>query len=79
MTPAAKRVQSLDDYVVFVEFENGENGSLDMKPFLNFGVFQKIKDPLIFNQVRVAFDTIEWPNGIDLDPDFVYMKCQKQD
>jgi hypothetical protein len=27
-------------------------------------------------RVRVAFDTIEWAAGIDLDPVFVYAKCQ---
>lgn len=50
-----------------------------MKPFLSFGVFKRIIDPLVFDQVRVAFDTIEWPNGVDLDPEFIYMKFQEQD
>ena len=27
-------------------------------------------------RVRVAFDTIEWDAGVDLDPEFVYTKCQ---
>ena len=26
-------------------------------------------------QVHVAFDTIEWPGGIDLDPEFVRKHC----
>jgi len=25
--------------------------------------------------VHVAFDTIEWECGVDLDPEFVYAKC----
>ncbi len=26
--------------------------------------------------VRVSFDTIEWDCGVDLDPEFIYAKCQ---
>lgn len=28
-------------------------------------------------RVRVSFDTIEWDSGIDLDPEFIYEKCQQ--
>lgn len=45
-----------------------------MKPFLGFGVFQQIKEPEKFNRVHIAFDTIEWDCGIDLDPEFVMRK-----
>lgn len=48
-----------------------------MEPYVNFGVFNRIKDPDIFKTARVSFDTIEWENGIDLDPKFVYEKCLK--
>jgi hypothetical protein len=27
--------------------------------------------------VTVAFDTIEWEVGVNLDPEFVYNKCRK--
>ena len=60
-----------------VEFDNGEQGILDMKPYLEFGVFRRLKNQKIFQNVRVAFDTIEWDSSIDLDPEFVYDKCQK--
>ena len=46
-----------------------------MKPYLDFGVFRKIKDPEIFETVHVSFDTIAWKSGADLDPEFVYDKC----
>jgi hypothetical protein len=31
-----------------------------------------LKDVRIFNSVRVSFDTIEWENEADLDPEFLY-------
>ena len=78
MYPSVIQVIANDDYSLAVDFDNGESGTLDMKPFLEFGVFQKLKDINVFGKVRVAFDTIEWDLGIDLDPEFVYEKCQSK-
>ena len=73
---AVTEVVPRDDYTLFLVFENGENGILDMKPFLDFGVFQRIKDLDRFKRVRIAFDTIEWDCGVDLDPEYIYAKCK---
>ncbi len=78
MYPSVKEVVPSGDFTLFVVFDNGENGILDMKPILGFGVFQRIKDYEAFKRVRVAFDTIEWDCGVDLDPEFVYAKCKAQ-
>src|SRR5258708_27835771 len=75
MYPAVKEVLPHDDYTLTVVFDNGEKGVLDMKPMLDFGVFQTLKDYDTFKRVHVAFDTIEWECGVDLDPEFVYGKC----
>jgi hypothetical protein len=77
MYPAVKSVAPAQDYTLSIVFDNGEHGTLDMKPFLNFGVFRRLKDLNAFKRVRVAFDTIEWDSGIDLDPEFIYEKCQQ--
>ena len=77
MYVAVKEVVPRDDYTLFLVFENGENGILDMKPFLDFGVFQRIKDLDRFKRVRIAFDTIEWDCGVDLDPEYIYAKCKE--
>jgi len=75
MHPAVKEVLPRDDYTLTVVFDNGEKGVLDLKQMLDFGVFKDLKDPDTFNRVHVAFDTIEWECGVDLDPEFVYAKC----
>lgn len=43
-----------------------------MKPYLEKGVFKELKDISIFNSVKVSFDTIEWKNEADLDPEMLY-------
>ena len=78
MHPSVINVTAGDNYQIFVEFDNNEIGILNMEPYLSFGVFNKIKDPSVFNTARVSFDTVEWANGIDLDPKFVYEKCIKE-
>ena len=75
MHPAVKEVSPHADYTLTVTFDNGEAAILDIKPMLDFGVFRQLKDYDTFKRVRVAFDTVEWECGVDLDPEFVYAKC----
>lgn len=77
MYPAVTEVVPCENYLIRIVFDNGERGVLDMKPYLAFGVFKRLGSPEAFSQVRVAFDTIEWAAGVDLDPEFVYAKCVK--
>lgn len=76
MHPAVISVECKEDYVLSMVFDNGECGLLDMKPYLNLGVFKKIQNPSAFKTVYVSFDTIAWESGADLDPEFVYEKCR---
>ena len=76
MYPSVVKVVPNEDFTLAVAFDNGEAAILDIKPYLGFGVFQRLKDDEHFKRVRVAFDTIEWDCGVDLDPEFVYAKCK---
>ena len=59
---------------VLVTFSNSEQRLLDVSPFLGFGVFKALESDTLFQKIRVNFGTLEWPGGIDLDPDFVWEK-----
>ena len=76
MYPSVEKVVPNEDFTLAVEFDNGEAGILDMKPYLNFGVFKKLQDYERFGRARVSFDTIEWDEGVDLDSEFVYEKSK---
>ncbi len=77
MYPSVIKVKPIEEYCILVEFDNDESGILDMKPYLDFGIFSQLRDPDLFKTVRVSFDTVEWTNRIDLDPKFVYEKCEQ--
>lgn len=67
-------VKPLSDYQLFLTFENGEKRIFDMKPYLDKGIFKELKDEKKFRSVRVSFDSIEWSNQADIDPEVLYKK-----
>ncbi len=67
-----KAVTPLENYLLRLTFENGEVREFDMRSQLDYGIFRELKDERLFRQVRVGFETIEWPNGADLDPELLY-------
>lgn len=77
MYPSVKNVTPIEGYRLSIDFDNGEQGILDMEPYLDFGIFQRLRERNAFIRVRVSFDTIEWDSGIDLDPEFVYNKSKR--
>ena len=74
---AIKSVKPIDNYNLILIFENGEKRQFDMNPYLSNGIFQELKDISIFNSVRISFDTIEWNNDTDLDPEILYKYSKK--
>ena len=69
-----KDVKPLSDYMLEITFENGEKKQFDVKPYLDKGIFTKLKEIKVFNTVHVSFDSVEWNNGADLDPELLYEK-----
>ena len=76
---AIKEVKPQDNYLLLLTFENGEKRQFDMKPYLDLGIFRELKDLKLFNTVRTSFDTIEWANEADLDPELLYKKSTRID
>lgn len=67
-----KEVQPLNDYKILVTFNNGEKRIKDMKPYLEKGVFKKLKDESFFKSVKLAYGTVSWGDNIDLCADSIY-------
>jgi hypothetical protein len=73
------KVKALEDYRLYVEFEDGLSGEIDLSDRLFGPVFEPLKDPGLFAQVRVdEFGAICWPNGADLAPDALYRTLSTQ-
>ena len=66
------RVKPQTGYKLFMEFENHEERVFDVTPYLETGVFQKLKDLNLFFQARIEGGTVAWPGGIDIAPETLY-------
>ena len=76
---AVKHVKALENYNLLLTFENGEKRQFDMSPYLNLGIFRELTDEKMFKTVKTNFDTIEWDNEADIDPEILYRESKKID
>ena len=58
---------------LWLRFDDGAEGEVDLGPELDGPVFAPLRDPAVFAQVRVdpELRTVAWPNGADLAPEFL--------
>lgn len=75
---AVKDVKPQDDYTLLLTFANDEVKVFDVSVYLEIGKFKELKNKELFNSVKVSFDSIEWANKLDLDPELLYEKSKKQ-
>jgi len=71
-------VRHVRDYVVWLEFEDGTEGEVDLRNSLRGPVFEPLRDVDYFKQVRVdpELGTIVWPNGADIAPETLYARLR---
>jgi hypothetical protein len=67
----------LSGYTVWLRFEDGTTGEIDLSQELIGPVFEPLRDPRYFVTFWVNPDTgtIEWPNGADFAPEFLFEKA----
>jgi len=67
------RVLPRENYQLEVEFSTGEVRLFDVRPYLDKGVFSQLRDRALFARAYVAFDTVCWPNDLDIAPETLYV------
>jgi len=67
-------VRDVKGFELSLEFSNGSVKRVDLSNELYGEVFEPLKDPQFFSRVQVNPETgtIEWPNGADFAPEFLY-------
>jgi hypothetical protein len=67
--------QALDNFRVYLRFDNGVSGEVDLSHLRGKGVFAAWEDPRVFKKVLVTGQgALEWPGEIDLCPDALYLR-----
>jgi hypothetical protein len=67
------KVELLEGYTVQIEFEDGQEKTINLEPYLRGPIFERIRaDRDEFLSMKVEAGVISWPNGADIDPDVLY-------
>ena len=63
----------LKDYRLYIEFDDGVSGTIDLSDRLDKEIFASLKDFSFFNLVSLDHNGAPcWPNEADLAPDALY-------
>ena len=65
-------VEYVKGYIMDLKFSNGETRRVDFLPLLKGGKREELRDMNNFAQFGLNHWTLEWYNGIDFAPDFLY-------
>jgi hypothetical protein len=79
-TPLLVAAKPRDGYIVSVAFEDGTAADVDLGYLVEYGgVFEPLKDPAYFAQLRVDAEagTIVWPNDADIAPETLYEHARR--
>lgn len=71
----------LPNYRLFLRFNNGEAGEVDLADELDGEVFEALRDPASFATAfqHPIMQTVAWANGADLAPEFLLELPHRQE
>ena len=74
MTARVTAAHLVRNYILHLQFSDGQEGDVDLEGELYGEVFEPLRDPTQFSQFKVEPDlgTIVWPNGADFAPEFLH-------
>lgn len=80
MIPNVVEAKYIRDYRVWLKFQDGTAGEIDLENELWGEVFEPLKDVDVFQKLKVdpELHTIVWPNGADLAPEFLYRQLREK-
>ncbi len=66
-------------FTVWLRFGDGTEGRVDLSGELHGPIFEPLRDPTFFGQLRLdpELETITWPNGADFAPEFLYERVKR--
>ncbi|MBI5476289.1 MAG: DUF2442 domain-containing protein [Ignavibacteriales bacterium] len=72
--PRIIKVKYVTDYIIWLKFNDGSEGEVNLKDELWGTVFEELKDVKQFQKMQLhpELHTIVWENGADFSPEFLY-------
>ena len=80
MIPKLESAEYVAGHAIRIRFADGTEGVVDLEEELWGEVFEPLKDPATFRNFRLdpELNTVTWPSGADLAPEFLYEKAAAQ-
>ena len=73
--PKLLNVEPRENYRIYVEYDDGERGEVDLSDDAGKGVFKIWDEPGVFERVYITdFNAIGWSDELDLCPNAVYFQ-----
>ena len=67
--------KAADRFHVFLRFDDGASGTVDLSRFAGRGVFGAWQQEGVFEQVSISpAGALQWPGDLDLCPDALYLR-----
>jgi hypothetical protein len=73
----AIKVVAVSHLNLYVEFEDGVRGNVEIAQSWLTGVFALLNDPNEFKKVFVCHGAVTWESGLDLAPDSMHAAIKK--
>ncbi len=72
-------VKALENYHLFIKYENGVSGKVDLSDLIMKGIFSVLQDHREFQKVYIGqYGQIAWNNDLELCSDSLYMKITEK-
>ena len=74
MLPHITQARYVADYTIWIHFDDGVEGEVNLSSELQGPIFEPLKSLEVFRQFKVhpELRTLVWPNGADFAPEFLY-------
>ncbi len=80
IVPNIIEVKPLEDYFIYLKFEDGTEKVYDVKNEINtIKYYEKLKDKEYFKNIKAMGETVVWKNGEDIAPENLYYKSMTLD
>ena len=78
MTPRITEARYVSDFIVWLRFNDGVEGEVDLREELWGPIFEPLLDPATFQRFSIhpELHTIVWENGADFSPEFLHQQVR---
>ena len=66
-----EKAKYINDYKIWLVFNDGAEGEVDLLPELHGEMFEPLRDITFFKSYSLEGHTLSWPNGADFAPEFL--------